>query len=637
MEFSDLALAKFLQTASELSPYILNFSLIDDESGVEGSQVGVFILSTPSGIAYVPVIGKGDTTFPIDSIFLEEEKRFIPLTKATISKLINSPAMALGKTQKIPDSVVRNPDMSHLINPPRTGKYVYASASRLTEFMASLPQDVKEFAFEKIAAEHSLFTQLDKMFGLKAIFAALKSPLGTGAVNASSSGPRPIVQSNPSVITSAQEIKSLADEALAAQFLLQGYAVVGNPEFSRTAVAYAPYNQMGQFQSVSPSTDGGRDYTIVLNDGNTKQAFLPKYAPIFGANHREQASLLEDGNFVMGPMIAVGDGELPATTLRALFEVRPPKLLRDCFRDDTIMLFNSDGDAIGPFKVGNLILTPLGAEAQVYPLSSGSGIRKICAFNNVRHDVNLIGDTLYVRHNVIVLPLGIDMSHTLETSPNMAATRRELITSQFLGAEMDIRHDGVEYSANGRILGSFPNALKVLVEDERLDPEAANSFLKQASELRHVRIFLSKKASADSPAPTEIPRYGNMPDTDQTVGMNGAFMPAVQQAAGLGDGQVLEATVISQLLQSPNLLELVGEYLPDLQSATDKLGRVLFLSRVKMDQLSESLDSDSVFALINQIKTVYRTLGDATTKLEETFNASAGFVQDDGNPANTGV
>jgi hypothetical protein len=85
------------------------------------------------------------------------------------------------------------------------------------------------------------------------------------------------------------------------------------------------------------------------------------------------------------------------------------------------------------------------------------------------------------------------------------------------------------------------------------------------------------------------------------------------------------------------LYEVINEYLPDLKTAVDKLGRTLFMSRVKLDQLSSTMDSDSVFALIAKIKSVYRMLGDTVAKLEEVSNVGANYVKPEGSKISNGV
>ena len=93
----------------------------------------------------------------------------------------------------------------------------------------------------------------------------------------------------------------------------------------------------------------------------------------------------------------------------------------------------------------------------------------------------------------------------------------------------------------------------------------------------------------------------------------------------MNDAQVMEASVISQLLEVPDLFEYINEYLPEIDESVNKLGRLLFLLRVKIDQLAMTMDSDSVFALVSQVKNVYKQLGESAIKLKGIAAASAGF------------
>lgn len=628
MEFSDLALAKLLQTAPELGSLVLNFTEISEELESRGVQVGLFVLGTGAGPVYVPVVAKNENLFPIDSVFIESEGRFAPLTPATIKTLMNSSNLSQGRPTKIPKPVVQNPDVSQLVNPPRTGKYVYASASRLTEFLAAIPQNLKDFVFEKIAAEQSVYDSLDNMFGLRAIFEVLKAKSNANPasnVNSGASGPHLVQTGEPvSVMTSAQEIRSLMDDALASQFVENGYAIVGQPAFSRVAVAYQPYNNKGVFREINPNTDYNLDYEVVFRNGSTKRAYLPKYHKLSPGN--KSTLIFFDGSYANTPALAMGQVDSHKSALEHLFEIAPPKLLRDCYRDETILLMTNDGKALGPFQVSSVVLSPMGAEVKVSGMDSGT-IRTIVSSRNQTSDVSVIGDTMYVASNTITISLGENLTYELERNINVAANRQELITTQYLGAELDLRFDGVEYSASGKTIGGFPEAMKVLVERENIEPGAAHNFLKQAEETKFLKIYLSKKAadSTSAPTPAEIPQYGNNAVDPGEVAMNGSFMPMVSQAADLGDSQVTECAIISQLLQSPDLFEMINEYLPEINASVDKLGRLLFLSRVNIDQLAGPLDSDSVFALISKIKNVYRQLGDTALRLTEIANVSAGF------------
>lgn len=617
MDFSDIALAKFLQVAPELGPSILNFSELTEEMGDGGdTKTGVFALRIGEGLAFVPVVAKGDNIFPIDSIFIDDESQFRPLTKGTITALMNQSSMAPGKKTKIPQNVDKNPSVYNMINPPRTGKFTYASTSRLTEFLAVMPDYLKKFAFEKISSEKTVYDRLDQLFGLKTIFEVLQTNKGTAASMGDLTA-KPV-----SIITGPGTLGAQFTSAMAQDVVANGYTVHGNPEFSRVAVSYQPFNTEGTYKEVSNSVDGGQDHNIVMRSGTSMEAYLPNSSrqnPV----RAETLALFTNGDWATAErFIASGDSHDRETVLKNLFAVNPPRLMRDCNKGDRVVMFTPSGEYIGPFSVDSVVQNHMGTELSVY---ASGGVRKICGYRNHTQEMSRIGDQLYVSPTVLVMVLGANLSADIERSAHDASRKKELITSQYLGSELNLRYDGVEFSGNGHVWGTKAAAMRVLVEDELLEPSVAETFIKQAELTKSVKIFLSKKASTDFNS-AEVPQFGNLAqDLNKQVGINGSFMPAVQEANKLGDGQVLEATIISQLLQVPDLFEYIAEFLPDLSSTVDKLGRILFLTRVKLNNLSENLDPDSVFALVSQIKTVYRQLGDAVEKLKEISTTSKGF------------
>lgn len=634
-QFADLALAKLLTNAPQLSASVLSFQDVTDQIDDTGVQVGLFLLRSPAGIAYIPVVAKDETIFPLDSIFLEEESRFMPLTKTTIERLLMASPMGTGKAKDIPKGVSKNPDLTALMNPPRTGKYVYSSASRLTEFLAACPAKVQQFVMTKLAGEQSAYSALDQAFGLKAIFGALKGSATQGGVEASNSidvSPMAVAPAW-SVVTSIRDVKAMADEAMAQQFMRDGYVLTPGSGFSRIAVQYQPYNTTGTIRQTQPSVDANMELNVLFRDGSTHACYLPSY-------HRDSPTnltvLFEDGSYATAPVMAVGDDMPKLGVLKELFNNVPPKLLRDCYNDDKIMLFLPDGSVMGPFTVSSVVLDAVGVNLKVY----SSNIKMIIGSKNLRTDMEIIGDTLYVQHNVIVLPLGQNVTFDLEQSGNQAMDKIQLRTAQFLGSSLDLRYDGLEWSKNGQSMGGRIDSFKNLVEEEFLDPAAAQNFMKQAEEIKYVKIFLSKKADVSSDAQsTDISTYGDRIRDDQAdqVNQGGVFTGAVNDAVALGDPQVMEATIISQLLATPDMFELIQEYMPELQGAVDKLGRTLLISRVKIDQLAEGMDSDNVFALISKVKTAYKTLGDTVCKLEETSNSNSGFDRHRSTPKVTGV
>lgn len=602
MEFSDIALAKLLQTAPDLGPLVLNFQDVSDELGEEvGCRVGVFIVRSGAEVLYVPVIAKGDDVYPIDSIFVDSKKKFLPLTRSVLNAVISAGQIEPGKPVKIPPMVNVNPSVYNLINPPRTGKYAYASASRLVDFLAGLPHHVKKATFDKIAAERSLYDSLDKMFSLKAIFDVLKAqPQSISA----KTNEVPI-----SVITTPQTGMS---QGAISNILNDGYHVEGQHPTSRVAIAVRNGNRTGTVREIA-AVDSDRDWDIAFSNGTTREAFLPKM-------HKYQSggqvlALFTNGDYAVAPsLISIGETLDRQVVLDRLFTFKPPVLLRDLSNDDDFVLMTVDGEFFGPYTACSVALNSFGVELKV----SGIGARridKICGYRNFRGKAELIESTLYVPSNTVVVKLGSNVTYEAEVSVSGASRRLDLNSVQMLGSELNLGYDGVEFSANGRPIGGLPQTMRMLIIEEHIDPDTAKSFVKQAQETKLVKIYMSKQASTDYNA-AEIPQYGALNVQPGDVALNGAFTPAIQQASSLGDSQVVEATVISELLQIPDMFEQIGEYLPDIEEAVDKLGRILFMSRVHINKLSENLDSDSVFSLLAQIKGVYRQLGDNMLRLQ---------------------
>lgn len=614
MEFSDIALAKLMQVAPDLGPLIVNFQDVTEELGEAAQcQVGVFVLQSGAEGMFVPVISKGGDVFPIDSVFVDSQKKFMPLTRMVIDSVIASGQLEPGRPVKIPDTVTRNPNVYNLINPPRTGKFVYASASRMVDFMAELSPHVKKAAFESIRSEKSVYDSLDKMFGLKAIFDVLNPAPSSLAAKTNE---EPI-----SVITSP--VAGLGQEAIS-NILNDGYHISGAQPHHRVAVSTQDFNRRGQVREVS-SIDADRDYDVALKGGITREAFLPRMHKLQRTGRT--LALYTNGDYSLTPaLIAVGQQLDRKVVLDRLFDFKPPVLLRDLGMGETFVVMTKEGEFLGPYRADNVTLNSMGVELRVCDM--GSCVEKICGYRNFSGSAEILQGTLYVPSNSVVLRLGQDLSCDVERSVFGTARNLEFRDLQMLGSQLDLGFDGVEFSANGKVVGTVPHVIKMLVVQEGLEPDLAKSFVKQAQESKFVRIYMSKQASTDYNA-AEVPNYGAAPPNVGDVGMNGAFMPSLRQATQLGDSQVVEATVISTLLQTPDMFEQIGEYLPDIEEAVDKLGRILFMTRVHIDKLSTNIDSDSVFSLLAQVKGVYRLLGDNLLRLRRIVTGAKHMPQED--------
>jgi hypothetical protein len=177
---------------------------------------------------------------------------------------------------------------------------------------------------------------------------------------------------------------------------------------------------------------------------------------------------------------------------------------------------------------------------------------------------------------------------------------------------------------DGREVGGKADVVRIMVVDQGLQLGDAERFMKSAEEKGKVEIVMSApmQKSAEKQRVTPMPQYGERISPDEPYTGNkdqrlrGANL-AIRKATDTKDKQVVEATIMSELLSDPDMYETIGEYLPDILQAVDKMGRILFLARLKSDKLSDDMDPEALSDLITAIRNTYRSLGENCVRLEQ--------------------
>lgn len=633
MDFYDIALAKFLQSFPDLSNFIVTFKDLTEElsNSSEGSEIaiGCFIIKAGNNYFYIPVIAKGSNVYPIDSMFSVEKQKFLPLTQKTVVEIINSNSFGLGTKTKVPPTVPGNPSVYDLINPPRTGKFVYASSSRLSEFLHLIPNEVKDFVKGKIVENKKLYNGLNSMFGLKEVLGPLSAP----STNVTA------IPTTPSISVVTEGSGLTPDEIK--QIISVGYVVKGQNPTNRIAIAAEDFNRSGRF-SQAGCLEKNREYDFVTQEGSIKTGFVPETISIGRAlgGQTDSLGMSNAGSNLNFTLFGNGDYAYSSNhviqgnprdgndIVNKLFEFRPPVMLKNLEGGETFALFSPDMKLIGVYRgmespvrntEGLLIkrLTDLTTHSPV----------NLFAYRNIRNYIQEEKE-LFVPYDVLVVLLSRDVSHDLEINVNSAQRKRSLNELLTLGAAMDIGFDGVEFAVNGKSAGAEAGLMERLVVGEGIDPSVAHSFVKKAMEQRHVKIYLSKQASDQ---PGEIPQYGEAPpqqQDDQLVNgkkgktplLGDEAIPNIEGTLGLEDPQTTEASVLTELLQAPDMYQYIEEYMPDIEEAIDKLGRTLFLLRINLDKFSQGNNPTEVFGFVNQLRNVYRMLGDNFIKLQQILN-----------------
>lgn len=610
MEFNQIALQKLVQVAPELANLVIAFRDISEEASSEqDTTVGVFILRSGSGTFFIPVIRKDQTVHPIDSVFCADIAQFRPLSRSLITQIINAQTSEMGSSKKIPANVVRNPSVYDLVNPPRTGKYVYASETRLLEFLAAMPGHLKDHVRHVVTSDTSLASGLSKVVGLKDLIDALKS---------SPVEPKKVEEVPAAVFTYGDALS----DAQAREVMEKGYSINKEyPHGNRIGIAEDDFNVQGTFHQLSAQTEGGKCYRIIAEDGNVVAGYVVPGAKTGSfKSPRATVILLENGKTIVGDnslkFVAVGD-ELPSddthSAMKSILEkftrITPLVTLSEALvsaKGKNVIALSPDFEVIAQGYPNSVTINPTEVQASM----TGAEGYRIIAIKGLSNFICEAGGPICVPETWPAIIVESNCGCTAAVNVNAAQRLLQTRALQSLGDRLDIMHDGVDFAINGANVGPAHKALHILIVNEGFEPEVAESFIKKASEQRKCRVLMSKKADFE---PGVIPQFGNPPPPQNPD----VLTPAARQALQAGDKQVAEAMIISELLQAPELYEVVSEYLPDIGTAVDKLGRILFLARARMDQLVETVGNESAMSTIASVKSVYRSLGDNLVKLEQ--------------------
>ncbi len=627
MDFPEIAMQKLSQTAPELTNLIVAFRDISEEASAENDvTVGAFVLQSGTSTYYIPVIQKDHTTHPIDSVFFCDDRKFKPLSKSTVSQILNASKLDPGKKAKIPAGVSRNPSVYDLVNPPRTGKFVYASDSRVSEFLAAAPNHIKAFVRTRVSEDGALANGLNKLYGIEEFIAALKD---VEKVTHHDETP------GRAILTYGDNLTDLQ----ARDVIEKGYSFSDNyPYGSRVAIPQEEFEYHGQLHTIDVITNQGKCFRMMTADGSVVETYIMKETipvPVMqtkqtlghgfdypGSYHSGLVITASGRAMKISKFIAVGDELVGTTDNKAIVESILSRFTsrknligsRDVVRGDTVVVLTPD---MGTLVSGVVEMANWGKDVVKLCLSNSDGSVYVSFVAGLKSVITNASGEIFVPASYPLVSISaslneIEQANRIESmSINHAQNMLAAQAMVTLGDRMSIGHDGIDYSINGAHVGPAHKALHIMVVNEGIEPDRAESFIKRASETHKLVVLMSKKADF---SPGEIPEFGEKPQPQAEPSMNGAN---IQQALDSGDKQIADAMIISELLQSPDLFGVIAEYLPDINEAVDRLGRILFMSRVRMDQLIQSSGSESAMSTIASVKAVYRNLGDNLVKLEQ--------------------
>ena len=90
-----------------------------------------------------------------------------------------------------------------------------------------------------------------------------------------------------------------------------------------------------------------------------------------------------------------------------------------------------------------------------------------------------------------------------------------------------------------------------------------------------------------------------------------------QQAAAAGQQQVFDHSVVGGLAQTYDVSFAIDSYVPDLLKCLDRIGRILFLFYWKNVDFAERYGDQDLTAMEDQLRGVFKSLGDLSLKLKQ--------------------
>jgi len=91
----------------------------------------------------------------------------------------------------------------------------------------------------------------------------------------------------------------------------------------------------------------------------------------------------------------------------------------------------------------------------------------------------------------------------------------------------------------------------------------------------------------------------------------------LEQAAQLNDLGAFDASTLASMAQAPELKDIVGTYLPNLEKCLDNIGRVLLTLWMDETRIREDVGDQSYIELEDNLRSVFKGLGQLILRINQ--------------------
>lgn len=594
MILSKVAANRLNMQAPELSKYVISFKDLTDQLPEDaGIECGMFILNISGRYMYIPVLAKAETVQMIESVFDAESKTFIPLTKKSV-EWMTSQQFALGQATRIPANVARDPDLYDAIVPPKTGKFVYASEGRIGGFFASLPGHHKQAVLEVITNDLAFQNAIAPVMDIDIVREFLTKDTPNYVA--------PEQPAAPQVVTSGKDLSDVQVQ----EIMDKGYTVKNPPKATKVAVEADPNQAITYIDSVCPGTA----YSAMKKNGDWVTVAGLRLAPGTG----DSVWVTETGEILLDKRIVICAGEM---NYNEVIEKLSYKKADQVGQGEYGMFFT--GSAwYGPFNVTSV------EKANGWTTIS-NGMTNIRIHPNIKTMYDKKGNEIYMSTVATFYPMKEPGTVDMENDINRAQDKVDIEWQKMLPIQANLMHrDGV-YAVDGKEIGGKVQIIEHLLNHWEIDVPTVETLTKSASEKGSIMVKMAavRQGARQGNGTRVQPIYESGIKLESPEPMTGN---ARQRALGaatkaksvkdVADRETMEATIISEMLQNPDMATSIKEYLPDIKQAIDRLGRSLFLMRLNTKDLSDKIDAEALTNLFTSTRNAYRILGDNYVELQ---------------------
>ena len=97
----------------------------------------------------------------------------------------------------------------------------------------------------------------------------------------------------------------------------------------------------------------------------------------------------------------------------------------------------------------------------------------------------------------------------------------------------------------------------------------------------------------------------------------------VNQVEDFQDRGIFDTAAVSMLAEAPLLQNIVAQYAPNLERATDNLGRMLLSLWMKEEETKEAIGDEAYVTLEEKLRSVFKNLGDVVLNLTHTASSTS--------------